>query len=167
MAFEVLRAAVNGLSPANGDTKFKLVFADILSEVEGANDEDAPELADILDNFRNKLPARFGLNRVRADAKDLHEDLVLGSIDNTLRSIERRNDAINNLIAALDEESEQAVDDASLLDEIKEGIEKATETVTAIKNMVEQLTESDADAIDNIGTLIDTVDEITSIFDPD
>lgn len=168
MAFDELKERVDGLNrTTSGDARFKSVFVDIQSEVENAADDDLGELKDIVGDFRSKLPGRLTLNRLRSDAKDLHENIVIGNIGLTLDGILRRNEAINDLIAALDEESEQAVDDASLLDEIKEGIEKATKTVDAIKDMVNQLTESGESAIDNIMDLIDGVDEISSIFNAD
>ena len=166
--FDELQEKVDKLNKTtSNDSKFKSVFEDIQDAVNSADDDDIDPLVDIVGDFRDKLPGRLTLNRVRADAKDLDEALTLGSIDATINQISLRNDAIANLISALDEESEKAVDDASLLDEIKEGIEKATKTIAAIKSLVNKLEESDDDAIENIESLIDTVDDISSIFDAD
>lgn len=149
----------------SNDTEFESVFSDIQDAVADADDNDLGDLADIVAAFRNKLPGRLTINRLRADAKDLDEDLTLDSIDAVLGQIGLRNKALSDLDSALDKESKKAVTDANLLKTIKESIDKVTKTATEIRTLVEKLTESNATAKSHLIALINALDNISSILD--
>lgn len=165
--FDSLREKIDALDKFSSDDRYTEAFADIQDAVQGSDNDDLEDLIEIVAEFRDKLPPDLSLNRVRADARDLDEDLSQNSIDVVIQGIGRRNDTLSRLVDALNKESEKAEQDADLLNKIREGVEKATKTIEEINDFVDQLSESDANAIDNIRALIDTLGNISSIFEPD
>ena len=164
--FDDLRETIDALDKFSSDDKYKEAFNDILDAIKHADDEDVSDLADIVAEFHDKLPGDLTLNRIRAEVKELDEDLTLDSIDEILNGISNRNKAIKNLTDALDKESKKAVKDANLLSQIKDAVDKATKTVTEVRTLVDKLTESDANAKSDLIAFINALDNISSIFKP-
>lgn len=121
-------------------------------------------IQNILNTFRGKLPDLIQVKRIRADARDLHTNLALNSVQQTINSIARRNQAISALKAKLAEQSQGAVNDANLLNQIKDALDKANKTIQTVKGLVDQLTEADGNAKATLKALIDAVGNVSTIF---
>ena len=164
---DALEQEVNNLDEDNSPlSKFK----DAMQHIEVASrttpNANLQRIRDILSTFRSKVPDMLLLKRVKADAKDLDETLTLDSLEERIAAINARNFALTNLTKALNDQSANAVHDAELLKLITGAVDKATETVTAIKTLVDQLQEADGNARATIKAFIDALDKVSSIFRP-
>ena len=83
-----------------------------------------------------------------------------------MRKINDRNDALAALTGKLKIEIDKGNHDANLLVRIKDAVDKANQTVTEVKALVDQLTNTDASTKSKIKALIDTLGNISSIFSP-
>lgn len=164
-----LRTKVEGLSKSlSSDTTFRTTYQLIEEAAKKPENTHSEELSDILSIFRDdKLHGRPTLNRTRADAKDLDENLKLGNVAQSIGAINNRNIAIKNLSDKLDEQSKKAVKDANLLNTIKNIIDKTTATVEVIHNFIDDLEESNNEAKKILKAFVTALDGFSSIFKPD
>src|SRR5215204_189764 len=87
---------VDGLSSVTPDIfSFRDAFTSI-EEVSQTN-VDTAALRSILSRFRSKIPDLLAFNRIRADAKDLAEVLMLADVNARIARITSRNDLISDL----------------------------------------------------------------------
>lgn len=144
-------------------------FRDAFAKIETASqtETDIARLRNILILFRDKIPDLVAFNRLRADAKDLAEILMLNSLENRLSRIKARNDLLSELTDELQTEIDKANDDASLLSRIKQAVQKATSTVNEVKDLINQLTATDASTRDRITALLESLGNISSILHPE
>jgi hypothetical protein len=143
-------------------------FNDAFQHIEGAgqttNDADVARLRNIIDTFRGKLPDLLTYNRLRADAKDLADNLMLASLAERIARINARNEALAALTVDLQTQIDKGNSDANLLQQIKDAVDKATKTVTEVKALVGQLTATDVSTKGILTALIEGLANISSIF---
>lgn len=164
---DVLEQKVAGLiSDESNDFEFRDVFLDVEAAVESTLNGDRDRLQDILSSFRGKLPNRINLKPIRARAKDLADTLTINDLQERIASIQSRNDLLGRLTSELKTQIDKANNDATLLQRIKDGVDKATKTVTEIKSLINQLTATDASTKDKLNALVTELDNISSIFKP-
>ena len=163
-----LKQSVDSLNKVtSNDEKVREVYGQIEKACINPANTNSVELSEILTNFRdNKLNARETLNRVRADVKDLDENLKLSIIGDRIKAINNRNLAINNLNTKLNEVAKKAKKDAELLKTIQTIVDKTTATIDVVKSFVDALQESDISTKDILNALIDAVNKFSSIFKP-
>jgi methyl-accepting chemotaxis protein len=161
-----VEAEVDGLSSVTPDIfSFRDAFTS-LEEVSQTN-VDPAALRTILSRFRNKIPDLLAFKRIRADAKDLAEVLMLADVNTRIARITARNDLIADLSDALQVQVDKANSDATLLKRIKDGVNKATRTVEELKALVGELTATDASARSRITALLERLGNISSILHPE
>jgi methyl-accepting chemotaxis protein len=146
--------------------RFNDAFHGIEQASQDTSDNDVGRLRGILDTFRGKLPDLLTYSRLEADAKDLADNLMLATLADRIARINARNEALAGLTGELKTQIDKANSDANLLKQIKDGVDKATKTVTAAKTLVDQLTATDASTKDRLKALIDALGNISSIFKP-
>lgn len=166
--FDDLKNEVDALDPLlSNEAEIRLAYQHIEDAFKVATNGNLNELSEILTTFRDdKLPPDLEFNKIRASAKDLDEAIKLGNIAAAIARVKSRNTAISNLASALDVESKKAKKDASLLARITAAVDKADKTVVAVKALVDQLQESDKSTKDKLKALIDAVNTVSSIFQP-
>jgi septal ring factor EnvC (AmiA/AmiB activator) len=91
---------------------------------------------------------------------------MLEDLEARIDSINARNDLLARLTSALKTQIDKTNKDANLLKQIKDGVDKATKTVTEIRSLINQLTATDAGTKDKLSALVVALDEISSIFQP-
>ena len=128
---------------------------------------DLPRLRNILSTYRGKLPNLPTYKRVRADAKDLADTLMLATLAGRIARISARNETLATLTSQLKRESDKANRDATLLTRITEAVDKATKTVEEVKEMIDALTATNATTKDRLKALVETLGDISSIFKPE
>jgi hypothetical protein len=165
-SLDEIEAEVDGL---NGQTGTVFKFRDAFSHIEQASksDADAARLRTIMSVFRARIPNLVGFNRIRADARDLDEALMLEDLEARIARIRDRNDLLSELTANLQTEVKKANKDAILLKRIKEGAEKANKTVNEIKGLIDDLEVTDASTKEQLLALIERLGNISSIFEPE
>lgn len=144
-------------------------FMDALDHIEAAGkevDSNIDRLRQILDSFRLKLPNRETLNADRRKAKDLADALMLVTLKGRIDRINARNEALGELTGGLQTQIDKANSDANLLKRIKDGVDKANKTISEVKSLVDALTATDASTKAKLKALIDTLNNISSIFKP-
>ena len=157
---------VDGLSSVTPDIfSFRDAFTSI-EEVSQTN-VDTAALRSILSRFRSKIPDLLAFNRIRADAKDLAEVLMLADVNARIARITSRNDLISDLTDELQTQVDKANSDANLLRRIKDGVNKATRTVEELKALVGELTATDSSAKNRITALLERLGNISSILNPE
>ena len=157
---------VDGLSSVTPDIfSFRDAFTSI-EEVSQTN-VDSAALRSILSRFRSKIPDLLAFNRIRADAKDLAEVLMLADVNARIARITSRNDLISDLTDELQTQVDKANSDANLLRRIKDGVNKATRTVEELKALVGELTATDSSAKNRITALLERLGNISSILNPE
>jgi len=157
---------VDGLSSATPDIfSFRDAFT-LIEEATQTNIE-AAALRNVLSRFRNKIPDLLAFNRIRADAKDLAEVLMLSDVNARIARIRNRNDLIAELTDELEVQVEKANSDATLLKRIKDGVNRATRTVEELRALVDELGATDASARDRITALLERLGNISSILHPE
>lgn len=163
-----LNQEVASLSKTESDD---FAFMDAIDHIEDSgkstDDDDIATLRDILHGFRSKLPNRETLDAVRVRAKDLADTLMLTTLSQRLARIKGRNDALLNLNATLQTQIAKANNDAGLLKQIKDAVDKATKTVEEVKAIVSQLTATDSSVKDKLTALIDGLANVSTIFAPE
>lgn len=130
------------------------------------SDADIGRLRNIVDTFRAKLPDLPNFNRIRVDARDLADNLMLATIQQRVARIGARNEALSRLTAELKTQIARGNQDAQRLSKIKDGLDKANKTATEAKNLVDQLTASDATIKQKLKALIDALGNVSNIFKP-
>ena len=145
--------------------EFRDVYRDIEAAARTTDNSEINRIREILSTFRNKLPNKTILKPIRSGAQDLADTLMLATLTARIQRINDRNQALSNLNSALDVQIQKGNADANLLTDIKDKINKATETVNAIKTLINQLTATDATTKSSLAALVDTVDSISSIFE--
>jgi len=157
---------VDGLSSVTPDIfSFRDAFTSI-EEVSQSN-IDTAALRNVLSRFRSKIPDLLAFKRIRADAKDLAEVLMLADVNARIARIRARNDLIAELTDELQLQVDKANNDATLLKRIKDGVNKATRTVEELKALVNELSATDASARDRITALLERLGNISSILKPE
>jgi chromosome segregation ATPase len=143
-------------------------FADVLDEIEAAAQTDAniDRLRNILNSFRLKLPNRETMDGQRVRARDLAETLMLATLSSRIDRIKARNDALSTLTDELDTQIEQANGDAGRLKQIKDAVDRATKTVNEVKSLINQLTSTEGGVKDKLVALVDSLGNISTIFQP-
>lgn len=143
-------------------------FRDALRHIEEASltPVETAELRGILSRFRGKIPDLVGFKRIRADAKDLAETLMLEDLEDRINRIRVRNDLLTELTGLLQVQVDKANNDATLLTTIKEGVEKATRTVNELRALVDELVATDTATKDRILALIQRLGNISSLLNP-
>jgi septation ring formation regulator EzrA len=144
-------------------------FMDALDHIEtAANTTDAgiDRLRDILDRYRAKLPNRETLNADRVRARDLAETLMLTTLSQRLDRIKARNETLSTLTSTLQTQIAKANNDANLLKQIKEAVDKATKTVGEIKSIINQLSATDTTVKEKLVGLVEGLGDISTIFSP-
>lgn len=164
-SLQEIDAEVDNLNSLSGNI-FR--FRDALRHMEEASQTqvDTAELRGILSRFRAKIPNLVGFKRIRADAKDLAEALMLADLEDRIARIRVRNDLLTELTNLLQVQVDKANSDATLLKRIKEGVEKATKTVTELRALVDELSATDTTARERIMALIQRLENVSSIFSP-
>ena len=150
----------------SNDFEFDDAFTHIEDAAQTTENAERGRLQDILSSFRGKLPNRINLKPIKAAAKDLADTLTLQDLDERIKSISSRNELLGRLTSELKTQIEKANKDANLLKSIKDGVDKATKTVTEIKTLISQLTATDTSTKDKLKALVDELDKISSIFKP-
>lgn len=162
-----LEQEVDQLDPlASSIFRFNDAFRHVEGESHTSTNADVDRLRDILSTFRGKLPDLLTYNRLRADAKDLADNLMLASLADRISRINVRNEALAKLTGELQTQIDKSNSDAVLLQEIKNAVDKATKTVNEAKAIVDQLTASDVATKDKLKALIQGLGNISSIFTP-
>jgi len=145
-------------------------FMDALVHIEEAgettDDDEIDELRDILDSYRAELPSRTTLNLERIRARDLAAALALTTLTQRLDRIKARNETLSSLTDALQTQIDKANNDANLLKQIKEAVDKATKTVAEVKSLINQLTATDGSVKEKLTALIEQLGNISTIFSP-
>ena len=143
-------------------------FADVLDEIEDAAESnvDIDRLRNILNSYRLKMPNRETLDGHRVRAKDLAETLMLATLSARIDRIRARNDALATLTDTLETQIEQANGDAGRLQQIKDAVDRATKTVTEVKSLINQLSSTDGGIKARLTALVDTLGNVSSIFQP-
>ncbi|HEV7745025.1 MAG TPA: hypothetical protein VGO56_08510 [Pyrinomonadaceae bacterium] len=164
---EQIEAEVDELGgPTSNDFRFRDALKDINAAAQVAA-TDADKLREILSQFREKIPDLIAFNRIRADAKDLADHLMLAGVADRINRIKDRNDTLSSLTSKLQTQINKANSDANLLKKIKDGVEKANKTFVEIKALVDQLQATDATTKQKLKALIERVGNITTIFKPE
>ena len=162
-----LEQEVDGLDPlASSIFRFNDAFGHIEEASRTTSDADVARLRVILDTFRGKLPDLPTYNRLRANAKDLADNLMLATLADRIARINARNEALAKLTGELQTQIDKANSDANLLKQIKDGVDKVTKTVKEAKDLVDKLTATNASTKDKLKALIDGLANISSIFKP-
>jgi len=153
----------------NGQTGTPLKFRKALNKLEEASKSnvDTARMRTIMSSFRPRIPNLVAFNRLRADARDLDEILMVADVDARIARIRDRNDLLAELTGNLQTEVNKANQDANLLKRIKEGVDKATKTATELRALVEDLEATDASAKERMLALIERIGNISTIFEPD
>jgi hypothetical protein len=146
--------------------EFRSAFKDIEEAGKIATDAQIVRLTGILSDFRGKLPDLLALNQIRARAQDLADTLMLATLEERVRRINARNEALATLTSELQTQIDKANSDANLLVRIKEGVEKTTKTVNEAKALVDQMTATDTDTKIKLKNLIEGLGRISSILQP-
>ena len=143
-------------------------FADVLDEIEDAAETnvDIDRLRNILNSYRLKMPNRETLDSHRVRAKDLAETLMLATVSSRIDRIRARNDALSNLTDTLETQIEQANGDAGRLQEIKDAVDRATKTVNEVKSLINQLSSTEGGIKARLTALVETLGNVSSIFQP-
>ena len=156
---------VNQLNNVTGNSfKFREALNDI--QVVAQTSVELAQLRTILSRFRVKIPDLPAFNRVRVDAKDLAETLMLTSVQQRIARIRDRNDLLADLTDSLESEAQKANNDAALLTQIKAAVEKATKTVDEIKGLINDLNVTEGSVKNQLLALVDRIGNISSIFQP-
>jgi uncharacterized phage infection (PIP) family protein YhgE len=153
-----------------GPTSTVFKFRDAFKHINAAGQieaTDAGKLQDILFQFREKIPDLVAYNRIRADAKDLADQLMLEDVEERIRHIRDRNDTLASLVGKLQTQISKANQDANLLKRIRDAVEKANKTFDEVKALVEQLQATDATTKQQLKALIERIGNIWSIFAPE
>lgn len=162
-----LEQEVGGLSQLGSSIfSFTNAYNHIEEAARGTANDDADRLRDILDDFRAKIPDLLTYNRLRKDARDLADNMMLASLAERIARISARNEALSSLTGELKTQIAKANGDATLLTRIKDGVDKATKTVGEMKGLVDQLTATDATAKSRLKALIERLANVSSIFKP-
>jgi hypothetical protein len=163
---EQIEAEVDGL---NGQTGTIFKFRDAFNHIQQASqtDADSARLRTIMSDFRERIPDLIAFKRIRADARDLDEILMLEDLEERIARIRDRNDLLGELSNNLQTEIKKANKDATLLTRIKDGVEKATKTVEELKGLVEDLDATDGSIKSDLLALIERIGNISSIFEPE
>jgi septation ring formation regulator EzrA len=143
-------------------------FADVLDEIEATatTNVDIDRLRNILNSYRLKMPNRNTLDGHRVRARDLAETLMLATLSERIARIRARNEALSVLTSALEAEIGEANSDAGLLTQIKDAVDRATNTVNEVKALINQLTATDASIKDRLTALVERLGNISTIFAP-
>jgi len=145
--------------------EFRDVYLDIEAAGKTTDDNEVNRLRGILSDYRNKLPNKIAVNPIRSRATDLANALMLATLKERIKRINDRNQALTNVNSALDVQIQKGNADAAKLQDIKDKINKATETVNEIQNLINQLTATDATAKSDLTDLVNALDAISSIFE--
>lgn len=154
-------------SDASPTFQFRAVFGEIEDAATTISNGEVPRLTDILNDFRGKVPRLIALNPIRAKAKDLADGLMQLTLAEAIKRIDDRNEALSSLTTMLQAQIAKANSDAGLLQQIKDGVEKATKTVNELKTLVNALTATDASTKTQLLAVIDGIGNISNIFNPD
>lgn len=160
-----IEAEVDELTALTGNI---FTFGEVFTHIEEASqtDVDRQRLADILSRFRRKIPDLIAFNRLRADARDLDEMLMVEDVAARIQRIRDRNDLLRELTGLLDNQVEKANNDANLLKQIKSGIERATATVKEIRSLINQLNATDVSTRNQLLALVQSLGNISSLLNP-
>lgn len=156
---------VNELNNVTGNS---FEFRDALNDIQAVAQTPVAiaELRPILSRFRGKIPDLPTFNRIRVDAKDLAEVLMLTSVEQRIARIRDRNDLLTDLTDSLEAEAKKANNDAALLTQIKAAVEKATKTVGEIKGLINDLNVTEGSVKNQLLALVERIGNISSIFQP-
>lgn len=144
-------------------------FIDALDHIEEAGkttDADIDTLRDILSRYRSRFPNRETLDPQRVQARDLANMLMLTTLSQRIDRIRARNDALSSLTDTLETQIEQANGDAGRLQQIKDAVDRATKTVNEVKSLINQLSSTDGGIKAKLTALVDTLGNVSSIFQP-
>lgn len=165
-SLQEIEAEIDNLDSLTGNIfRFRETFTKM--QAISQTDTDIHRLQDLLAVFRGKIPDLVAFNRLRADAKDLAEDLMETVLLDRLAKIKDRNDLLSELTGKLQTEVQRANSDATLLTRIKDAVQKATSTVNEVKALVNQLTATDVSTRDRIAALIERLGTISNILHPE
>lgn len=147
--------------------EFRFAFKDIEEATKTGTNAQVPQLTAILSSFRARVPSLIILKPIRARAKDLADTLMLSSLEERISRINARNEALASLTGKLEVQIDKANSDAGLLARIKDGVEKATKTINELRALVDELNATDASTKDQLLALIESLGNISSIFEPE
>jgi SRSO17 transposase len=145
-------------------------FLEAFQAINDASKEPASNidrLRNILSAFRGKLPNLLTHKRLKADARDLADNLMLATLDQRINAIAARNRAISNLTGALDIQINKGNSDAELLKDVKDAVDKVTKTVDEVKALIEEIEDPTGGLKSDLIALITRLANISSIFEPD
>jgi septation ring formation regulator EzrA len=148
------------------DFEFRDVFNDIEEAGKTATNAEIARLRNILSSFRGKIPNLISLKPIKVRAKDLADTLMLATLAERIARINARNDLLTRLTGELRTQINKANSDATLLTRIKEGVDKASKTITEVNALIDQLEASDTSTKDRLKALIRALENVSSIFAP-
>ena len=147
------------------DFEFRDVFVHIEEAAKNTTNADLTRLGNILSSFRAKIPNLISLKPIKAKAKDLADTLMLNDLSERINVINSRNDLLARLTGELNIQIAKANQDATLLQRIKDAVDKATKTVEEVKSLISQLSAADGTK-ETLTALVNQLDAISSIFEP-
>lgn len=163
---EAIEQEVDGLGgPTSNVFRFRDAFKHI-NEASQSAATDTGKLRDILSQFREKIPDVIAYNRIRVDAKDMADTLMLEAVEERISRIRDRNETLTSLVGKLQTQISKANHDANFLKQIKDAVEKANKTFAEVKALVNQLQATDATTKAQLTALLERIGNITSIFVP-
>jgi len=166
-SLDEIQQEVNNLTNTSNKFRLRGVLNHITDAAKITPDADVLRLINILAHFRGKIANLPSNNRIRADAKDLAEGLMIQTLEERINAINARNRAISNLTAALDVQINKANNNAELLTQIKDAVEKVTKTVEEVKALVNDLEDPGGGLKSDLIALITRVSTLSSIFEPE
>jgi hypothetical protein len=146
--------------------EFRKTGRDLETAGQTISDANIGRLRNIVDSFRGKLPDLPNFNRIRVDARDLADNLMLTTVAKCIARIGARNEALSKLTTELNVQIAKGNQDAQLFSKIKDGLDKANKTVTEAKTLVDLLTASDSTTKKRLKALIDSLGNVSKIFAP-
>lgn len=159
-----LEQEVDQLDDGSSIFRFKDALKHLQEAVPVTDGNDLSRLRSIVNTFLMKIPDLPTFKRIGRDTEDLSDTLMLSTLAQRIAKINARNQALANLTAGLQTEISKANNDASLLQRIKDGIDKATATVNQAKSLIDQLTATDASTKSRLKALVDALAGASSIL---
>jgi DNA repair ATPase RecN len=163
-----LEAEVNALDDVSSRSEYEDAFEHYVEVLRAEPEPDRMRMIGIIATLRNTLSNDNSplLNIVRKKSRALDEALVADTIGDIIDGINNRNPALQRLKTKLQDEIDKGNSDAIRLRQIKNAVEKATNTIDEIKNLVDQLAATDATTKSRLKSLIEAAGNISNIILP-
>jgi hypothetical protein len=132
-----------------------------------ASEEDTDEIQDVLDEFQEKLPTRTSLEPLLQIASDLATVVMINIVNDSIGMINERNQELSLLARRLGVQVKKINSSASLLQNIKTQIDRATSVVKTAKAVAEAAANPDLSKVDKLKAIISSLEGLSTIFDPE